>query len=123
MRSRALAALKANWRFGIVYLLIFGAAATVTTLIYLSPIPAAVNARHAQVCPGIHGVEKCVREQITAQGAPSGELTCAEARLPGHVSYLCDFQGDLGAGCYDIVASRGKNGYPLLEAVSQKSTC
>lgn len=68
-------------------------------------------------CQQAKGVAMCVKRQIMGQGAPA--TMAVYCTLADKGRYLCDASDGAG-GCYDIVARRGFDGYPLIESVAQR---
>ena len=85
-------------------------------------------ARHVTVaaCQGVTGFERCLRQEVIAQGAPEPTVTCGQpTNIPGTGrEYTCELGLGLGAGCYDVTAARSPtDAYPIISSLAQRSSC
>lgn len=112
-------------RFAAVYLLLATvlAGAVVVASKAWHPRPAARVTVSA--CRGVYGLERCLREQFAAQGAPEPYVNCSQRVLVAlDPRYLCSLDVGHGSACYDVVAYRSpKDGYPIVQSFTQKPNC
>ena len=116
--------MRANVAFALALVGAFFFGATALFTFKRAIVPQQVTHTTIKACPGLYGVERCLREQYVAQGAPSPSMTCAPARMPGHIEFSCVMDVGLGGGCYAVSAHRSmQDGFPIIDATSQMSTC
>lgn len=63
---------------------------------------------------------RCLAEAVAAQaGGVVPEVLCA--KVPGRFLYYCDTT--VAGTCYDVLAYRASEGLPLIQTVSERTTC